>query len=44
MRKFLLVFSVLALVTMAVLELTYKDGPEPDEVYPMANQHIEWTN
>ena len=29
-------------VVLAVLNLTVKFGPEPDAIYPMCNQHIEW--
>lgn len=35
--------AILAVVAMAVLNLAWKDGPEPDGCYPMANQHISWT-
>lgn len=37
-----MILSVLSVITLAVLNLTYKDGPEPDVIYPMCNQHIEW--
>lgn len=43
MRKALLVVSILAVVALAVLNLTYHFGPEPDIVTPMANRNIEWT-
>ena len=43
MKKFALVVSILAVIALAVLNLTYDDTLKPDEVYPMANQHIEWT-
>lgn len=43
MRKFLLILSVLAVIALAVLNLTYPFGPEPDIICPMANRHIEWT-
>ena len=42
MKKILLTISVLAVIGLAVLNLTYQFGPEPDEVYPMANQQIIW--
>ena len=42
MRKALLVVSILAVIALSVLNLTYQDGIEPDEVFPMANQHITW--
>ena len=32
----------LAIVALAVLNLTYRFGPEPDVIYPMTNQLIEW--
>ena len=35
--------SILAVIALAVLNLTYKVRPEPDAVYPMANRYIEWT-
>ena len=44
MKKLLMVVSVLALVAMVILNLTYDDSIKPDAVYPMANQHIEWIN
>ena len=44
MRKIALVVSILAVVALAVLNLTYRNELEPDVVYEMANQHIEWTN
>lgn len=34
--------SILAVVALAVLNLTYQDGREPDAVYPMTNQKIAW--
>ena len=43
MRKALLVVSILAVIALAVLNLTYRFGPEPDVVIPMANRNIEWT-
>ena len=42
MKKVLMVISILAAVAMAVLNLTYQFGPEPDVEYPMANQKISW--
>ena len=41
MKKVIAVWAIVAV--LAVLNLTYQPGPEPDAVYPMANQHIEWT-
>lgn len=40
MKKAVLILSVLAVIAMAVLNLTYQDGPEPDVVYPIANHGI----
>ena len=34
--------SILAVVALAVLNLTYKARPEPDAVYPFANVNIDW--
>lgn len=42
MKKLIMWISILAVVTLAVLNLTYKNELKPDVVYPMANQHIEW--
>lgn len=42
MRKALLVVSILAVVALGILNLTYRFWPEPDVVIPMANQHIDW--
>ena len=42
MRKALMILSILAVVSLAVLNLTYHFGPEPDIVIPMANRNIEW--
>lgn len=38
----MVIFPVLAVIALAVLNLTYNDRIEPDEVFPMCNQHIEW--
>ena len=43
MKKALLVVSILAVVVLGILNLTYHFGPEPDIVIPMANRNIEWT-
>ena len=43
MRKLMIVCVALALI-MAVLDATYSERIEPDEVFPMANQHIVWTH
>ena len=42
MQKALTVVAVLAVIALAVLNLTYDFGGKPDAVYPMANTHIEW--
>lgn len=42
MRKILLAVSVIAVIALSVLELTYRDTVKPDVVYDMANQRIEW--
>lgn len=44
MKKAVMWLSILAAVALAVLNLTYQFGPEPDAVYPMVNQKITWTN
>ena len=44
MKKALLILSILAVVAMAVLNLTFDDGLKPDEVYPFTNQRITWGN
>ena len=43
MRKLMIVCVAFALI-MAVLDATYSERIEPDEVFPMANQHIVWTH
>lgn len=42
MKKFLTGGLVIALIALVVLNLTYRFDPEPDAVFPMTNQHIEW--
>lgn len=42
MQKVIMWISIIAVIALAVLNLTYKDGPEPDEVYTIENQHIVW--
>ena len=44
MSKAIMWLSILAAVALAVLNMVYPFGPEPDVVYPMANQHIEWNS
>ena len=43
MQKFILRLMVIVVVCLAVLNLVYDDGLEPDVVYTMANRNIEWT-
>ena len=33
---------LLIVAALVILNLVYLPGPEPDAVYPIANQHIEW--
>lgn len=40
MKRVAMWLSILTVVALAVLNLTYRFGPEPDAVYPMANQKI----
>ena len=42
MQKVIMWISIIAVIALAVLNLTYKDSPEPDEVYAIENQHIVW--
>lgn len=42
MRKAVMWLTILSVIALAVLNLTYQFGPEPDAVYPMANKRIEW--
>ena len=42
MKKFIYAALAVVIVALAVLNLTYRFEPEPDAVYPMTNQHIEW--
>ena len=41
-KRFLMILSILAVICMAVLNLTWDDSMKPDEVFPMANQKITW--
>lgn len=34
--------SIVAVVALAVLNLTFRPSVEPDAVYPMVNQRITW--
>ena len=42
MSKVLMWVSLIVLLAVAVLDLTYMEGVKPDAVYEMANQRIEW--
>ena len=42
MRKAVMILSVLAVIALTVLNLTWRFGPEPDIVCPMANRNIVW--
>ena len=44
MKRVLMILSILAVVALAVINLTYDDRIKPDEVFPMANQRITWGN
>ena len=41
-KRFLMILSIIAVVALSVLNLTYDDSMKPDEVFPMANQKITW--
>ena len=34
--------SIIAVLALAVLNLTFPFGADPDEVFPMTNQRIVW--
>ena len=40
--KLVLALLVVALIALIVLGIEQSSAHEPDEVYPMANQHITW--
>lgn len=42
MQKKLMILAILAVVALTVLNLVYKEGPEPDIECPMANRNIHW--
>ena len=42
MQKLIMWLSIMAVVALAVLNLTYQEPIEPDVVCPMANQNITW--
>lgn len=39
--KKLMILAILAVVALAILDITYQPKTEPDVVCPIANQHIE---
>ena len=41
-QKTIMAIAIIAVIALTILNLVWKD-PEPDAVFPMANQHIEWT-
>lgn len=43
MKNVLVIAVYIVVIVLAVLNLTYDPTPKPDAVYPMTNQHIEWT-
>ncbi|MCR5565993.1 MAG: hypothetical protein K6F61_04015 [Clostridiales bacterium] len=43
MRK-LMILAILLVTAMAIVDLTYREGFEPDEVYEMCNKRIVWTH
>ena len=42
MQRKLMILSILAVVALVILNLVYKEGPEPDAEYQMANRNIVW--
>ena len=42
MRKAIMWAAILLVIALAVLNVVYPFGREPDEVYPMANRNIVW--
>ena len=42
-QKVVMAIMLVLVAVFAVIDFTYKTGPEPDVVCTMANQHIEWT-
>ena len=41
-QKTIMAIAIIAVIALTILNLVWK-APEPDAVFPMANQHIEWT-
>lgn len=45
MKKSIPVLLAIFMVALiAIIDVTYRCVTEPDEVYTMANQYIEWTH
>lgn len=42
MSKIIMWVSIVAVIALGILNLTFSFGVEPDEVYTMANQRITW--
>ena len=41
-RMIPMILAILTLAAMVTINLTWDFSPEPDVVYPMCNQRIEW--
>ena len=39
MRK-VMILAIAVVIALGVLDLTYREGPQPDEVFPIANHGI----
>lgn len=44
MQRIVMVVLMALVIALAVVDYTYKCGPEPDAEYPFTNQKIVWTN
>lgn len=42
MKRIPMILAILAAAALAVLNLAWDFGPEPDVVYPICNQRITW--
>lgn len=42
MQKTIMAIAIIAVISLVILNLVWKDGPEPDAVYPFANVNIDW--
>lgn len=42
MQKTIMAIAIIAVIALVILNLMWKDGPEPDAVYPFANVNIDW--